>query len=93
MTTVWLSASQICRSLDELRTLHPFFGMAFLAFKVRGIPIDDVAQFGFAGLMRKFLSKYYKPSQNYSGYYNPFRTSDPSNRWLRAWDGTIDSII
>ena len=82
MSKVWLSADQIHRSLDELRTLHPFFGMAFLAFKFRQIPIGDVERIGFAKLMREFLSEYYKPSKNYSGYYNPFRTSDPSNRWI-----------
>ena len=32
--------------------------------------------------MREFLENYYKPSDKYSGYYNPFRTSNPSNRWL-----------
>ena len=34
--------------------------------------------------MRKFLEKYYKPTDTYSGYYSPFRTSNPANRWLTS---------
>ena len=82
MPKIWIARDQIRRSLEDLKTLHPFFGMAFLAFKIRKIPAGDVKKIGFAALMREFLTQYYKPSLNYSGYYNPFKTSDPSNRWV-----------
>ena len=64
--------------------MHPYFGMAFLAFKQVEIPVGEGARFNFSGLMRDFLDRYYKPAKSYSGYYNPFRTSNPSNRWVTS---------
>lgn len=79
---MWISVPQLVRSLEALEPLHPFFGMAFLAFKENELPVGQRVTIGFAKLMRDFLTQHYKPSKSYKGYYNPFRTSDPSNRWL-----------
>ncbi len=84
MESLWISTQQIARSLEELRAVHPFFGMSLLAFKARGIPVGSQTRLNFAKLMREFLSEYYQPSATYTGYYNPFKTSDPSNRWLTS---------
>lgn len=82
MSKASISISQIRHSIKQLEPMHPFFGMAFLAFKNFELPIGQRVRIGFAKLMRNFLSEYFKPSASYPGYYNPFRTSDPSNRWL-----------
>ena len=82
MANQWTSAHQIRDSLDALRRVHPYFGMTFLAFKARELPVGTRAQLNFSSVMRHFLQEYYKPSKTYSGYYNPFITSNPANRWV-----------
>ena len=80
----WLSTNHLKYSLRALKNVHPYFGMTFLAFKAKGIPIGFQAQMNFSAVMRQFLDRYYKPAEKYSGYYSPFRTSDPANRWLTS---------
>ena len=80
----YISQSQLGNALRELKTVHPYFGMAFLAFKQMEMPIGERTKINFSALMRDFLDQYYKPSKSYSGYYNPFRTSNPANRWVTS---------
>ena len=80
----WLSSQQLSRSLRALRNVHPYFGMTFLAFKGEDLPVGSRVQLNFSAVMRQFLERYYKPTENYSGYYSPFRTSNPANRWLTS---------
>ena len=78
----WTSSAQMRASLDALKTIHPFFGMTFLAFKAHHLPVAKRVSLNFSALMREFLGRYYKPSKTYPGYYNPFVTSNPANRWV-----------
>ena len=80
----WISSAQLRHSLWALRHVHPYFGMTFLAFKEYGVPVDSQMLLNFSAVMRQFLEEYYKPTRSYSGYYSPFRTSNPSNRWLTS---------
>ena len=80
----WLSSQRLSRSLRALRNVHPYFGMTFLAFKGEDLPVGTRVQLNFSSVMRQFLERYYKPTEKYSGYYSPFRTSNPANRWLTS---------
>ena len=80
----WISPNQLRHSLRALRNVHPYFGMTFLAFKEEQLPVGFGVQINFSAVMRKFLERYYKPTDTYSGYYSPFRTSNPANRWLTS---------
>ena len=82
MATRWIVDSQLKQALDALTRVHPYFGMTFLAFKALPLPVGCSQRLNFSAVMRQFLHKYYKPSERYSGYYNPFLTSNPSNRWV-----------
>lgn len=82
MANQWIAAQQIRHSLDALKRVHPYFGMTFLAFKAIRLPVGSQTDLNFSSVMRDFLQKYYKPSTRYSGYYNPFISSNPSNRWV-----------
>ena len=82
MANRWISGDQMRESLSALKKLHPYFGMTFLAFKAKQLPVGRRVDLNFAAVMRHFLQQYYKPSTTYSGYYNPFVTSNPSNRWV-----------
>ena len=80
----YISQGQLRYSLHELRNVHPYFGMAFLAFKEVDIPINTSINLNFSAVMRDFLERYYRPAKSYSGYYSPFRTSNPANRWVTS---------
>ena len=58
--------------------------MTFLAFKAEQLPVGSQVQLNFSAVMRRFLNRYYKPTDTYSGYYSPFRTSNPANRWVTS---------
>jgi hypothetical protein len=82
---MFLSAGQIFQSLQALQALHnlnPFFGMSFLAFKENKIPVGAVQTLNFSVIAGNILTRHYRPSSTYAGFYNPFFTSRRENRWL-----------
>jgi hypothetical protein len=80
---MYISIDQIRLSLDNLKRVHPFFGMSFLAFKKAGIPVGGTKYVNFTQIATDILERHYHPSASYQGYYNPFQTSDRENRWVR----------
>jgi hypothetical protein len=85
---MFLSIDQISFSLPFLADLNPFFGMSFLAFKKAGIPVGEARSLVFSQIAQDILDRHYKPVSNYAGFYNPFKTSDQSNRWTASRYGT-----
>jgi len=80
---MYISQEQIRFSLLKLHTVHPFFGMSFLVFKKEELPIGSTVNLNFTQVAKNILEKYYRASLNYKGYYSPFHTSDPENRWVK----------
>ena len=79
----WISADQLKLSLNRLRSMHPFFGMTYLAFKALNVPSGQQVDLRFSPVMKDFLQRYYRPiGGTATYYYSPFQTSDPRNRWL-----------
>jgi hypothetical protein len=79
--TEFLSIEQLKHSLPALAPLNPFFGMSFLAFKKSEIPVGKTRTVVFSQIAQRILEHHYKPALAYAGFYNPFKTSDQSNRW------------
>lgn len=79
---MYLSLKQVATSLTRLKDVHPFFGMPFLAFKNSDLPIGKTCQLNFSQSIERILDLHYKPSSEYAGYYNPFRSSDQAGRWV-----------
>lgn len=79
--TMFLSIQQIQLSLGALANLNPFFGMSFLAFKEAELPVGKARSLVFSQVVQSILERHYKPAPTHDGFYNPFHTSDPSNRW------------
>lgn len=84
----FLSIDQIDDSLQGLAKLHPFFGMSFLAFKTADLPVGSAKSLNFSKAIQRVLERHYKPASEYKGFYNPFQTSDKSNRWTAARYGS-----
>lgn len=79
---MYLTLEQISLSLRRIASVHPFFGMSFLAFKAVGLPVGSAAKVNFSKIGDEILNRYYRPSSEYQGFYNPFRTSRQSDRWV-----------
>jgi hypothetical protein len=66
--------------LDELKRLHPFFGITFLVCKQESLPVEQLVHFEINALEASFLERYHKPEPRSQHYYQPYRTS--RDRWL-----------
>ncbi len=80
---MFIALTQIERSLSSLTKLHNFFGMSYLAFKRARIPEGNTIAVVFSNIADEILEAYYKPCATYEGYYNPFETSRPEQRWTK----------
>jgi hypothetical protein len=78
---VFFSKEQIEQSLQRLSELNPFFGITFLAFKEVDLPIGKTKQIRFSSTLEAFLQKYYRPANEYNGFYIPFMLSEREKRW------------
>lgn len=79
--SIFVSLEQIERSLGRLSELNPFFGMSFLAFKRAQLPIGSTKKIVFTQIVQEILEDFYRVAPTYKGFFNPFFTSDRSNRW------------
>ena len=79
--SAFVSLDQIERSLPALEVLNPFFGMSFLAFKRHKIPVGRMSHLVFTQAVQEILEDFYRVTPTYKGFFNPFLTSDRSNRW------------
>lgn len=78
---MYISLKQVKRSVACLADVHPFFGTAFLAFKEAEIPVGDTAYVVFAAAVDGILDRHYKPAAHYPGYFVPFKSTKPRERW------------
>jgi AAA domain, putative AbiEii toxin, Type IV TA system len=79
---MFISIEQVQKSIEQLKSLHPFYGITFLVCKKSSLPIGNAVQFPINMEETKFLDEYFKPEQDSKYFYQVFKTSDPSKRWL-----------
>ena len=79
---MFLKIEQIRESLEPLKFLHPFYGITFLVCKKAPLPVGGTIQFPINARETEFLNEYFKPEQSSKYYYQVFKTSNPSKRWL-----------
>lgn len=79
---MFLSKEQIAESLKRIDSVHPFFGIAFLALKSAKIPIGTTKHVNFSVAADEVLEAHYKPTEAFDGYYQPLRTANRQERWL-----------
>lgn len=79
---MFLKTEQIKESLEPLKSLHPFYGITFLVCKKAPLPIGDAIPYPINAKETEFLEEYFKPEQNSQYFYQVFKTSNPSKRWL-----------
>lgn len=79
---MFLKTEQIRESLEPLKALHPFYGITFLVCKKAPLPVGDTIQYPINAKETEFLEEYFKPEQDSKYFYQVFKTSNPSKRWL-----------
>jgi AAA domain, putative AbiEii toxin, Type IV TA system len=79
---MFLKIEQIRKSLEPLKFLHPFYGITFLVCKKAPLPVGTTIQYPINAKETEFLEDYFKPEQNSKYFYQVFKTSNPSKRWL-----------
>lgn len=70
----YISLPQLRSSLDRLKLVHPFFGIAFLSFKLTHLPVGRSTTLNFSSINREFLNSHFRVSSSYAGYYHPFQS-------------------
>lgn len=80
---MYISFPCLSTALSLIGNVHPFFGMSFLAFKKAALPVGETKTLNFTRIVTDVMEQYYRPIRAYDGYYNPFFTSDTSDRWVK----------
>jgi hypothetical protein len=79
---MFLDFEIVRRSLDELSSFHPFFGITFLVCKLDDLPVGTSRPFEINAEEKRFLESFYKPDPHSEFFFQPFRTSSREGRWL-----------
>ncbi|PSJ56347.1 AAA family ATPase [Kumtagia ephedrae] len=79
------SLSQVVTSVERLSGVHPFFGYAFLGFKLASLPIGTTQEFRYSFIRDSILEPYFR-FKGVKGFYNPFKSS---KQWVsERYDST-----
>ncbi len=77
---MYFSAEQIKRAIIQLKDVHPFFGITFLACKKENLPIGKPIKFHLGRITKEHMEKHHKLNQNSKHYFQPFHRT---RRWVR----------
>lgn len=79
---MFLSIDRIKDSLEHLKSVHPFYGITFLACKKNRLPVGKAIEFPISTYETELLDEYYRPDQVSEYFYQVFRTSVKEDRWV-----------
>ena len=78
---MYLSVEHIVRALEELRTVHPFYGITFIACKKAGLrPGNLNADFSMDAVTRRHMEEHHRPIPGSQHFFQPFYKS--AGKWL-----------
>lgn len=81
MTSQYISKRLVEEALTELKSVHPFFGITYLAYKEMPLPVGRTKS--TRGVEKAFLDRYFRPVEEYPGYFQPFKSTEKTKVWLR----------
>ncbi|MFL6208532.1 MAG: AAA family ATPase [Pyrinomonadaceae bacterium] len=79
---MFLNIDQLKESLQNLESIHPFYGTTFLTCKRADLPIGRNIRFPISVEETKFLDEFYRPDESSTYFYRVFRTSDKRKHWV-----------
>lgn len=77
---MYLSAEHIIGALEELRHVHPFFGITFVACKKAELEVEATRHFSMRSVTRDHMEEHHRPFPNSKHFFQPFYQSAP--KWL-----------
>jgi len=80
---MFFTCEQIATSVAELTHVHPFHGITFLVCKKAKLPIGDKIVFPIDSATDSFLRQYHRIDPGSDWFYQPFKSSDTSKKWVR----------
>lgn len=92
---MFLNLQRIKDALNELESVHPFYGTTFLACKESQLPVGSTISIAISDVETTFLDTYYKPDASSQYFYRVFRTSDKKKHWIerrKYASSTLQSI-
>lgn len=66
---MYISLEYIQLALDQLKSLHPFYGITFLVCKLNHLPVGQMQSFSIDEQEQAFLRKYFHPNRNSEYFY------------------------
>lgn len=81
---MYLSEDLIIGAIRNLESLHPFFGVTFLACKQNRLPVEESVEFPINSFETLLLERYYKPIKETEKFFRIFRSSDKAKYWLNS---------
>ena len=79
---MFLSIDRIKESVEHLDSVHPFFGLTFLACKRNQLKVGQAVPFPISTHETELLDEYYRPEKSSGYFYQPFWTSVKRDRWV-----------
>lgn len=79
---MFLSIDQIKEALENLQSIHPFYGLTFLACKREELPVGRAVPFAISAYETALLDEFYRPDESSEYFYQIFRTSVKRDRWV-----------
>lgn len=79
---MYLNSKIVKKAIEGLKNIHPFFGISFLAFKAKQLPIGESTHFPVSTYEKEMLELYYKPEES-SWYFTPFKSSGAKKYWIK----------
>lgn len=80
---MYISLEYIQLALDQLKSLHPFYGITFLVCKFKHLPVGQMRSFSIDEQEQAFLRKYFYPNQNSKHFYQVFQPwKIQKQRWV-----------
>ena len=79
---MYLSSSQILRSIDALAHVHPFHGITFLVCKKEQLPVGKTTNFPLDASTRRFLQGHHRLSPKSKWFYQPYKSSAKDKKWV-----------
>lgn len=80
---IYISTNVVQHAILNLKEIHPFQGITFLACKRSNLPIGKKIQFKLDAITKELMDQVHKISPDSSFYYQPFRTNDKGKKWVK----------
>lgn len=77
---MYFRAKYISKAIEDLKYVHPFYGITFLACKHAKLPVGKSVEFAMDSKTKKFLSEFHRLDPRSNFFFQPY---GPKKRWVK----------